>query len=101
MYLKSDICHLSDVFQKCSNFAYETYNLDPRHSYTLLGISWQSMLKMMKIELQLILDSDMYLFLMDVIRGGICVVNEKFVKADNMYMRKVHNESSDKKVNKK
>ena len=26
---------LSDVFQKFSNFAYETYNLDPRHSHTL------------------------------------------------------------------
>ena len=58
------------------------------------------MLKMTKIELQLILDSDMYLFLMDAIRGGICVVNKKFVKADNIYTRKVH-ESSDKKVNKK
>ena len=35
LYLKTVICHLSDVFQKFSNFAYETYNLDPRHSYTL------------------------------------------------------------------
>ena len=38
---------------------------------------------------------------MDCIRGGICVVNKKFVKADNIYTRKVHDESSDKKVNKK
>ena len=38
---------------------------------------------------------------MDTIRGGICVVNKKFVKADNIYTRKVHDESSDKKVNKK
>ena len=43
----------------------------------------------------------MYLYLMDCIRGGLCVVNKKFVKADNIYMRKVHNESSDKKVTKK
>ena len=42
----------------------------------------------------------MYLFLMDTIRGGICVANKKFVKADNIYTRKVHDESSDKKVNK-
>ena len=59
------------------------------------------MLKMTKIELELISDSDMYLFLMDTIRGGICVVNKKHVKADNIYTRKVHDESSDKKVNKK
>ena len=101
MYLKTDICHLSDVFQKFNNFAYETYNLDPRHSYTLPGFSWQSMLKMTKIELELISNSDINLFLMDCIRGGICAVNKKFVKADNKYTRKVHDESSDKKVKKK
>ena len=38
---------------------------------------------------------------MDTIRGGICQVNKKHVKADNIYTRKVHDESSDKKVNKK
>ena len=95
LYLKTDICHLSDVFQKFSDFSYKTYNLDPRHSYTLLGFSWESMLKMTKIELELISNSDMYLFLMDTIRGGICVVNKKFIKADNIYTRKVHDESSD------
>ena len=68
--MKSDICHLADVFQKFSNFAYETYEMDPRHSFTLPGFSWQSMLKMAKIELELITDPDMYLFLMDTIRGG-------------------------------
>ena len=76
-------------------------NLDPRHSYTLLGFSWQAMLKMTKIELELISDSDMYLFLMDTIRGGITVYNKKFIKADNIYTRKVHDESSNKKVSKK
>ena len=39
LYLKTDVCHLSDVFQKFSNFAYETYKIDPRHSYTLPGFS--------------------------------------------------------------
>ena len=56
---------------------------------------------MTKIELKLISDSNMYLFLMDTIRGGICQVNTKHVKADNIYIRKVHDESSDKQVKKK
>ena len=86
--MKTDICHLSDVFQKFSNFVYETYNLDPRHSYTLPGFSWQSMLKMTKIELELISDADMYLFLMDTIRGGISVCNKKHVIADNEYINR-------------
>ena len=88
LYLKTDICHLSDVFQKFSKFAYETYELDPRHSYTLPGFSWQAMLKMTKIELELISDPDMYLFLMDTIRGGISVCNKKHVIADNKYIDK-------------
>ena len=86
LYLKTDICHLSDVFQKFSDFSYKTYELDPRHSFTLPGFSWQSMLKMTKIELELISDPDMYLFLMDTIRGGISVCNKKHVIADNKYI---------------
>ena len=38
---------------------------------------------------------------MDSIRGRITVCNKKFVKADNKYTRKIHDESSDKKVKKK
>ena len=62
LYLKTDICYLSDIFQNFSKFAYETYELDPRHSFTLFGFSWQAMLKLTKIELELISDPDMYFF---------------------------------------
>ena len=86
LYMKSDICHISDVFQKFSTFAYKTYNLDPRHSFTLPGFSWQCMLKQTKIELELISDPNMYLFLMDSIRGGIVCCNKKHIRADNKYI---------------
>ena len=89
LYLKTDVCHLADVFQKFSNFAYKTYGLDCRYSYTLPGYSWQAMTK---IELDLISDQDMYLFLMDNIRGGICQINKKYSKADNKYTRIQHEE---------
>ena len=38
---------------------------------------------------------------MDTIRDGICVVNKKHVIGNNIYIRKVDDESSDKKVKKK
>ena len=98
LYLKTDVCHLADIFQKFSNFAYKTYGLDCRYSYTLPGYSWQCMLKMTKIELDLISDQDMYLFLMDSIRGGICQVNKKYSKADNKYTRNQLDEWNDKKI---
>ena len=46
------------------------------------------MLKMTKIELELISDSDIYLFLMDTIRRGMAVCNRKYVRADNIYKKK-------------
>ena len=100
LYLKKDVCHLSDVFQKFSNFCCETYGLDPRYSYTLPGFSWQAMLKMTEIELDLISDQDMYLFLMDSIRGGITQVNKKYSKADNKYTRNQLHEWNNKKLRK-
>ena len=45
------------------------------------------MLKLTKIKLDLISNHDMYLFLMDSIRGGICQINKKYSKADNNYTR--------------
>ena len=59
------------------------------------------MLKMTKIELDLISDQDMHLFLMDSIRGGICQVNKKYSKADNEYTRNQHDEWNDKKFKNK
>ena len=94
LYLKTDLCHLADVFQKFSNFTYETFELDCRHSFTLPGYSWECMLKMTKIELELTSDSGIYLSLMDTIRGGMTVCNKKFAKADNIYTRK-KDENSD------
>ena len=58
------------------------------------------MLKMTKIELDLISDQDMYLFLMDSIRSGICQINKKYSKADNIYTRIQHNEWNDAKIKK-
>ena len=43
---------------------------------------------MTKIELELISNADMYIFLMDTLRGGISVCNKKHVIADNKYIDK-------------
>ena len=56
--------------------------------------------KMTEIELDLISDQDMYLFLTDSIRGGITQVNKKYSKADNKYTRNQYNEWENKKLRK-
>ena len=52
-------------------------------------------------QLHLISDQDMYLFLIDSIRGGICQLSKKYSKADNRYTRNQHNEWKNKKIQKK
>ena len=43
------------------------------------------MLKMTKIELEKINDPDKYMFFEQGMRGGVCCVNKRFIKANNKY----------------
>ena len=57
LYLKSDILLLADVenFRKtCLHY----YKLDPAHYFTSPGLSWDAMLKMTGIKLELMTDAD-------------------------------------------
>ena len=45
------------------------YQLDPAHFYTLPGLSWQACLKLTEVELELLADPEMYLFIEDGLRG--------------------------------
>ena len=61
--LKTDVLLLADVFEKFINTCLDYYGLDPGHYFLSLGLSWDAMLKMTKIELALISDIDMHLFI--------------------------------------
>ena len=63
LYLKTDILLLADVFEKFINTCLEYYGLDPCHYFSSPGLSWDAMLKMTGIKLELISDIDMHLFI--------------------------------------
>ena len=86
LYLMSDVILLADVFENFRNVCLKAYNLDPCHFYTSPGLAWQACLKMTDVEIELLTDPDMYLFIEEGLRGGISMISNRFSKANNPYV---------------
>ena len=86
LYLKTDLLLLADVFEKFIDTCLDYYGLDICHYFSSLGLSWDAMLKMTRIELDLISDIDMHLFIEKGVRGGIFYIAKRHSKANNKYM---------------
>lgn len=86
LYLQTDVLQLADIFENFRTMCIEYYGLDPAHYYTLPNYAWDAMLKKTGIELELITDLDMYEFIESGLRGGMCQVSHKNVKANNKYL---------------
>lgn len=93
IYLKVDVILLSDVFENFRNLCISTYNLDPCQFFTLPGLSFLSMLKFTKVELELLTDITMVHFLQKNIRGGFSGVIKRFAEANNPYIPSRYNKS--------
>ena len=59
LYFKTDVFLFADVFETFMNTFLYYYGLDPCHYFSSAGLSWDAMLKMTVIELELISDIDM------------------------------------------
>ena len=70
LYLKCDVLLLADVFEKFSNNSFKNYGLRPLHYLSVPGLSWDAILRMRKIELEVIPDPDMYIFFEKGTRDG-------------------------------
>ena len=54
LYLKCDVLLLADVFEEFRNNSLKNYGLYPSHCLSAPGLSWDEMLKLRNIKLELI-----------------------------------------------
>ena len=75
LYLKTVVLLLTDSFEKFIHMCLEYCKLDPCHYYfSSPGLSWDAMFKINKLELELISNTDMHLFIEKGMREGISYV---------------------------
>lgn len=87
LYLKSDVLLLADVFENFRRTCLQYYKLDPYHYFTSPGLSWDAMLKMTDMKLELMTDIDMFQFIERGLRGGIPHIANRHGEANNKYMK--------------
>ena len=96
LYLKCDVSPLADVFEPLRDNSIRNYGLCPSHYLSAPALSWDAMLNMTKVKLELIPDLDMYIFFEKGTRGGASHISNRCSKANNKYL-----ESYDPKQEKK
>ena len=87
LYLKSDVLSLADLFEKLKNNSLKNYGLCPGHYMRVPCLSWDAMLKTIKVKLELVPDLNMYIFFDKVTRGGISYIVNTCSKSSNEYLK--------------
>ena len=98
LYLKTDVLLLADVFENFRRTCLEYYKLYPCHYYTSPGLSWDAMLKMTDIKLELMTDIDMFQFIEKGLRGGISYIANRYGKANNIYIKEYDEKAPSKYI---
>ena len=86
LYFKKNVLLLADVFEKFRNMRLEYYGLDLCHYFSSTRLSWDAMLKMTDVKLDLISNTDMNQFIEKGMRGRVSNIAQKRSKTNNEYL---------------
>ena len=86
LYMITDVLILADVLGNFRKICIENYGLNPAWYYTSPVPSWDALLKIKKVKLELLKDPDMILMMEKDIRSGVSMISKRYAKANNPYM---------------
>ena len=83
LYNLSDVLLIADVFENLRNICMNHYGLNPAWYFNAQCLPWDAALKITKVQLDLLSDSDMLLMIESGIRGGIATISHCRAKVNN------------------
>ena len=98
LYLGSDVLLLTNVFKNFRKTRIQYYKLNPCHYFTSPGLSWDAMLKMTNIKLELMTDIDIFQFIEKGMRGGVSYIANRYGNANNKYMKEYNEKAPSKYI---
>ena len=98
LYLKCNILLLADVFEKFRNNSLKNYGLCPSHDLSAPALSWDAMLNITKVKLELISDPGMDMFFERGTTGGVSHISNKYSEANNKYLKSYYPKQESKHI---
>ncbi|GIY47828.1 uncharacterized protein CDAR_293691 [Caerostris darwini] len=77
---------LAEFFTSFRKKSMHYYDLDSIYFVTSAELTWNAGLKFTKVELQLLSNVNDYIWFESQMRGGICFLGKRYIKANNSYV---------------